>query len=95
MDLVNSTWLAPHLNDENVRFLVVRIDVMHYFPGPMQSAVHLSDFSLRAPNHGVPAHDQDPESSGRLFTRAGVSDDHHVVVYSQGEGVTGERMGHV
>lgn len=95
MDLVNSAWLAAHLNDENVRFLVSQIDVMHYFPGHVPNAVHLSDFSLHAPSHGAPAHDQDPESSGHLFARAGVTDDHLVVVYSQGESVTGERMGHV
>ncbi len=92
MKLVNSTWLAAHVNDENVRILDVRSDVMNYFPGHVPNAVHLSDFSLRAPKHGVPAQYLDPESLRHLFALAGVTDEHHVVVYSQGEGVIGATM---
>ncbi|TSA79933.1 sulfurtransferase [Deinococcus detaillensis] len=92
MKLVNSTWLSAHLNDENLRVLDVRSDVMQYLPGHVPNAVHLSDFSLRAPKNGVPAQYLNPESLCHLFALAGVTDDHHVVVYSQGEGVIGATM---
>ena len=83
MNLVHFTWPAAQLNDEDVRILDVRSDVMNDVPEPVPNAVHLSDFSLRAPNHGVPAQSLPPDSFHHLFARAGVTDDHHVVIYSQ------------
>ena len=94
MNLVHSPRLATHLNGEDVLILDVRSDVMHDVPGPVPNAVHLQDFSLCAPNHGVPAHSLPPEWFRHLFARAGITDDHQVVS-SQGERVTKERMVHV
>lgn len=91
-NVVTPEWVAEHHKDADVRILDTRSDVMLYFPGHVPNAVHLADFSLRAPIEGFPVQYLPLESLAALFARAGVDDSSHVVVYADGEMTIGASM---
>lgn len=92
MNIVTPEWLFEHKDDANVRILDVRSDVMNYMPGHVHNAVHLADFSLRAPTHGIPVQYLEPHALEHLFRRASVNEGQQVVVYSADAGVIGASM---
>lgn len=90
--VVSHQWLAEHLGDADLRILDTRSNVMDYFPGHVPGAVHLSDFSLRAPIDGLPVQYLDTSVLAGLFHQAGVTDGMQVVVYAEAEQTIGATM---
>lgn len=90
--IVSPEWLSEHTDDAGLRILDVRADVHDYLASHVPYADHLADATMRAPKCGVPVQYLDLEQMAELFRRAGISNNHWVVLYSDGEGVLGATM---
>lgn len=93
--LVSTEWLASHLKDANLIIVDAQTDVYDYLGQHIPGAVHLSDQTLRAPDHGMPVRYLAPQAAEMLFNRVGLSNDAPVVVYT-GKGAisgTGDGLG--
>ncbi len=93
--LVSTTWLQEHLKDPNLIIVDAQTDVYDYLGQHIPGAVHLSDQTLRAPDHGMPVRYISPQAIELLFNRVGLRNDRPVVVYT-GKGAvsgTGDGLG--
>lgn len=93
--LVSTEWLQNHLRDANLIIVDVQTDVYDYLGQHIPGAVHLSDQTLRAPDHGMPVRYLAPQAIELLPNRVGLSNDTPVVVYT-GKGAisgTGDGLG--
>ena len=93
--LVSTEWLQNHLKDPNLIIVDAQADVYDYLGQHIPGAVYLSDQTLRAPDHGMPARYLAPQAIETLFNRVGLSNDTPVVVYT-GKGAingTGDGLG--
>jgi thiosulfate/3-mercaptopyruvate sulfurtransferase len=87
--LVSTQWLQDHLNDADLRIVDAQTDVYDYLAQHIPGAVHLSDQTLRAPDHGMPVRYLAPQAIELLFCRVGLRNDTPVVVYTGKGSVTG------
>lgn len=92
VDFVSPQWLADHADDPNLRILDVRINPLDYIVGHIPEAVHLADNTFRGPNGRLPVQYWEQQKLEALFAGAGVSEDSHVVVYSDGGNFLGATM---
>jgi thiosulfate/3-mercaptopyruvate sulfurtransferase len=93
--LVSTEWLQNHLKDANLVIVDAQTDVYDYLGQHIPGAVHLSDQTLRAPDHGMPVRYLSPQAVELLFCRVGLRNDVPVVVYT-GKGAvsgTGDGLG--
>lgn len=93
--LVSTEWLQNHLKDANLIIVDAQTDVYDYLGQHIPGAVHLSDQTLRAPDHGMPVRYLAPQAIELLFCRVGLRNDVPVVVYT-GKGAisgTGDGLG--
>ncbi len=90
--LVTPQWVAAHANDPTLHILDVRQDVHAYLAGHVPNAVHLPESALRGPYAGVPVQFFPAEMMATVLERAGVNQGDQVVLYSDGEDVTGATM---
>ncbi len=87
--LVTTEWLADHLKDSNLIIVDAQTDVYDYLGQHIPGAVHLSDQTLRAPDHGMPVRYLAPHAIELLFNRVGLNNDTLVVVYTGKGSITG------
>jgi len=80
--LVNTGWLADHLNDSNLTILDVQPDVHDYIQEHIPGAVYLTEGVLRVSNRGFPTTYSPNSCIQEAFRRAGVEADSPVVVYT-------------
>jgi len=95
VQLVSTEWLQNHLRDPGLIIVDAQTDVYDYLGQHIPGAVHLSDQTLRAPDHGMPVRYLAPHEIERLFCRVGLRNDTPVVVYT-GKGAitnTGDGLG--
>ncbi|MEP6516071.1 sulfurtransferase [Microcoleus vaginatus] len=102
IQFVSPAWVAQNASDKNLRILDVRTNPMDYFIGHLPNAVNIADNTLRGPDSGLPVQYLTPDKLGQLLSRAGVTDNSLVLVYSDGRDILGatmvayvlERLGH-
>lgn len=102
IQFVSPVWVAQNASDKNLRILDTRTNPMDYFIGHLPNAVNIADNTLRGPDSGLPVQYLTPDKMGQLLSRAGVTDNNRVLVYSDGRDVLGatmvayvlERLGH-
>lgn len=87
--LVSTEWLQNHLKEANLIIVDAQTDVYDYLGQHIPGAVHLSDQTLRAPDHGMPVRYLAPQAIELLFNRVGLSNDTPVVVYTDKGSITG------
>ena len=87
--LVSTEWLQSHLKDASLIVVDAQTDVYDYLGQHIPGAVHLSDQTLRAPDHGMPVRYLTPHAIELLFNRVGLSNDTPVVVYTGKGSITG------
>ena len=93
--LVTTEWLQNHLKDPDLIIVDAQTDVYDYLGQHIPGAVHLSDQTLRAPDHGMPVRYLAPQAIELLFCRVGLRNGTPVVVYT-GKGAitsTGDGLG--
>lgn len=102
IDFVSPQWLTQHSGDSNLRILDVRLNPLDYINGHIPGAVNIADSSFRGPNGRLPVQFWEEQKIESLFQQAGVNNDSHVVIYSDGNNILGatqvayllERGGH-
>jgi thiosulfate/3-mercaptopyruvate sulfurtransferase len=92
IDFVSPQWLSDHASDPNLRILDVRINPLDYISNHIPGAVNIADPTFRGPNGRLPVQYWEQQKLESLFQQAGVSDDSHVVIYSDGSNVLGATM---
>jgi 3-mercaptopyruvate sulfurtransferase SseA/imidazolonepropionase-like amidohydrolase len=87
--LVDTGWLAAHLDDPAVR--VVDMRPRGYDEGHIPNAVHLDNSATRDPNN-APAFVPLPRDFERSMERIGVTNGTHVIVYDERGGIYAARL---
>ena len=86
--LVDSDWLAEHLDDPTVRILDARVDGPPYSIGHIPGAVFVDIFSELC----CPSDIMDAEPFAELMSKLGIGDDTTVIVYDTQSGLWGARL---
>lgn len=92
IDFVSPQWLADHADDPDLKILDVRINPLDYIVGHIPEAVHVADNTFRGPNGRLPVQYWDQQKIADVFSEAGIADDSHVVIYSDGPSLLGSTM---
>jgi thiosulfate/3-mercaptopyruvate sulfurtransferase len=92
LNVVTPQWLYEHAGDPDLKVLDVRINPLDYIISHVPEAVHIADNTFRGPNGRLPIQYWEREKLATLFSQAGVNDNSHVVVYSDGANVLGASM---
>lgn len=87
--LVETDWLAAHLNDPNLRIVDMR--VRGYDEGHIPNAVHLRNDEIRDPRR-PPTFLPPPDAFEKLMARLGISNTTRVVVYDDRGGIYAARL---
>lgn len=82
--LVTTDWLAGHLNDPKVVVLQVSRDKAAYDAGHVPGARFVAFNDIVVAREGIPNELPPAGDLKRVFEQAGVSDDSHVVIYTDG-----------
>lgn len=90
--LVSPGWVAERLDDADLRIIDARIPSGDYLNGHLPGAVHLAEAALRAPRNGLPVQFLPPADLAGLLAKAGVTNDHSVLVYSDAKNVLGATL---
>lgn len=80
--LVETDWLAQHLDHPQLRIIDARADLPAYLQGHIPGAVYLHAESLRLSRGGIPGQLLPPERLAELFGQLGIDNQTTVVVYS-------------
>jgi thiosulfate/3-mercaptopyruvate sulfurtransferase len=80
--IVSATWLAQHVNDADVVVLFVDHDPATYAAGHIPGARELSYMDITTSRDSIGTELPDPDALRRAFERVGVSDNSHVVIYT-------------
>jgi thiosulfate/3-mercaptopyruvate sulfurtransferase len=86
--LVDTDWVAAHLDDPNVRIVDARVDGPPYSAGHIPGAVFVDIFSELC----CPSDIMDAEPFAELMGKKGIGDDTTVVVYDTESGLWGARL---
>lgn len=89
IDFVSPQWLAQHSRDANLRILDVRTNPLDYISSHIPGAVNIAENTFRGPNGRLPVQFWEEQKIEALFQEAGVNNDSHVVIYSDGNSVLG------
>jgi thiosulfate/3-mercaptopyruvate sulfurtransferase len=92
IDFVSPEWLADHSADPNLRILDVRINPLDYINSHIPGAVNIADNTFRGPNGRLPVQYWEQQKLEALFQEAGVNNNSHVVIYSEGNSILGSTM---
>ncbi|MFZ4641352.1 MAG: sulfurtransferase [Nodosilinea sp.] len=92
IDFVSPQWLVEHAKDPNLRILDVRINPLDYIGGHVPGAVNIADNTFRGPNGRLPVQYWEQQKIEALFRAAGVNNNSHVVIYSDGNSILGASM---
>lgn len=92
IQFVSPEWVSANSNDPNLRVLDVRTAPLDYISGHLPGAVNIADSAFRGPNGVLPVQYWDNNKLGSLFSKAGVSNNSRVLVYSSGNDVLGATM---
>ena len=84
--IVTTEWLAGHLNDSKVVVLQVIRDTTTFAAGHIPGAREVQYTWITMARDSIGTELPPPDSLRRVFERAGVSDDSHVVLYASGLG---------
>lgn len=79
---VSTDWLAKHINDGDLMLLDVQPNVHDYIMGHLPGAIYLNEGLLRSAGNGLPAMYVPPEAVQPIFSRAGLSENTPVLIYS-------------
>lgn len=90
--LVTPAWAAAHLDDQDLRIIDARVPSGDYLNGHLPGAVHLAEAALRAPRNGLPVQFLPPADLAGLLAKAGVTNDHRVLIYSDARNVLGATL---
>lgn len=80
--LVETEWLAQHLNHPNLRIIDARADLPAYLQGHIPGAIYLHAETLRLSRGGIPGQLLPPERLAEIFGQLGIDNQTTVVVYS-------------
>ncbi|PSN10024.1 sulfurtransferase [filamentous cyanobacterium CCT1] len=89
IDFVSPQWLAQHSHDANLRILDVRTNPLDYIDSHIPGAVNIAESTFRGPNGRLPVQFWEQQKIEALFQEAGVNNDSHVVIYSDGNNILG------
>ncbi|MBE9160447.1 sulfurtransferase [Nodosilinea sp. LEGE 06152] len=89
IDFVSPQWLAQHSRDANLRILDVRTNPLDYINSHVPGAVNIAENTFRGPNGRLPVQFWEEQKIEALFQEAGVNNDSHVVIYSDGNSILG------
>ncbi|WP_431655525.1 sulfurtransferase [Pantanalinema rosaneae] len=92
VQFVSPDWVAAHVKDPSLRVLDVRTAPLEYISDHLPNAVNIADTAFRGPNGVLPVQYWDTNKLGSIFSKAGVSNDNRVLVYSNGNDVLGATM---
>ncbi|BFM40422.1 sulfurtransferase [Synechocystis sp. LKSZ1] len=92
IQFVSPSWVQEHLSDPKLRILDVRINPLEYIDGHLPQAVNIADNNFRGPNGFLPVQYWETAKIGSLLSKAGVSNNNKVLVYSDGNNVLGATM---
>ncbi|WP_035991614.1 sulfurtransferase [Leptolyngbya sp. KIOST-1] len=92
IDFVSPQWLADHADDTDLRILDVRMNPLDYINSHIPGAVNIADNTFRGPNGRLPVQYWEQQKIEALFREAGVNNDSHVVIYSDGNSILGSTM---
>ena len=79
---VSTSWLADHINDEDLMILDVQPNIHDYIMGHIPNAIYMNEGLLRSAWKGLPAMYVPPESIQPVLERTGLDPDIPVVIYS-------------
>lgn len=91
--LVETAWLAEHLNEARVRIVDVRA-AKAYAQGHIEGAVHFDPALLRTQDEAA-VYLPSPEGFAALMAELGITNTTHVVIYDDQGGVIGARLWYV
>lgn len=102
IDFVTPQWVVQHSQDADLRILDVRINPLDYINSHVPGAVNIAENAFRGPNGRLPVQFWEQQKIESLFQAAGVNNNSHVVIYSDGNSILGstqvayllERGGH-
>jgi thiosulfate/3-mercaptopyruvate sulfurtransferase len=80
--LVSTDWLADHLNDPNVVVIQISRERGLWEAGHIPGARFIALSEIAITKNGVPNELPPAQDLEKLFERAGVNDDSHVIVYT-------------
>ena len=89
IDFVTPQWVAEHSQDANLRILDVRINPLEYINAHVPGAVNIADNTFRGPNGRLPVQFWEQQKIESLFQDAGVNNNSHLVIYSDGNSILG------
>ena len=92
IQFVSPEWVTANIKSANLRVLDVRNAPLEYISGHLPGAVNIADTAFRGPNGVLPVQYWDNDKLGSLFSKAGVSNNSRVLVYSSGNDVLGATM---
>ncbi len=79
---VSTDWLSQHINDKDLMILDVQPNVHDYIMGHLPNAVYLNEGLLRSSWNGLPAVYVPPEAIQPVLSRAGLSENRPILIYS-------------
>lgn len=89
IDFVTPQWVAEHSGDANLRILDVRTNPLDYINSHIPGAVNIAENTFRGPNGRLPVQFWEEQKIESLFQEAGVNNNSHVVIYSDGNSILG------
>ena len=89
IDFVTPQWVAQHSSDRSLRILDVRTNPLDYINAHSPGAVNIAENNFRGPNGRLPVQFWESQQIELLFQEAGVSNNSHVVIYSDGNSILG------
>lgn len=92
IQFVSPDWVGANSGQNNLKILDVRNAPLEYISGHLPGAVNIADTAFRGPNGVLPVQYWDNPQLGSLFSRAGISNNSRVLVYSSGNDVLGTTM---
>lgn len=92
VQFVSSAWVTQNASDPNLRILDVRNAPLEYIAGHLPNAVNVGDSTFRGPRNGLPVQYWEQARLADTFTKAGVTDQSRVLVYSDKNDVLGATM---
>ena len=92
IQFVSPSWIEQNRDNPKLKILDVRINPLEYIDGHLPKAVNIADNNFRGPDGFLPVQYWEEQKIVQLFSKAGISNDDTVVVYSDGNNVLGATM---
>jgi thiosulfate/3-mercaptopyruvate sulfurtransferase len=89
--LVDTDWLASHLNDPDIRLVDMRRSPGDYDSGHIPNAVYLANDDIRVPSN-PPTYLPSDTDFEALMSRLGISNKTRVIAYDERGGIYGARL---